>query len=291
MNVIEMVELTKTYQHKVAIDQINLVVEEGDFYGFIGPNGAGKSTTIKCLLNFIFPTAGSAHIFGVDTQTKSAQIKKDVSYIASDVRLYEEMTTRQLVKLTLDFHQKKHMVKTMNYYFDLFEIDPDKRISDLSLGNKRKASIISGLITEPKLLILDEPTNGLDPLMQHRLFDLLNEKNKAGMTIFLSSHDLSEIQNNCNRAAFIKAGKIIFEEDILLNDATGKIIEVTGPNIPLEKLVAIGAILLSGNHLHARLLYLGDIKLFLPKLVDAGITDLTITRQQLEDKFISLYER
>lgn len=290
MKAIEMQRLTKIYHKTPAIDAIDLVVEEGEFYGFIGPNGAGKSTAIKCLLNFISPNAGSATIFGQDCQKQNKEIKKSVGYISSDVRFYPKMTTDEIITYTAEMHGVTDIEQKKKYYYEMFEVDQKKKLGEMSLGNKKKVALIAGLLPEPKLLILDEPTNGLDPLMQHRLFDELNRRNKEGMTIFLSSHDLNEVQNYCTKAAFIKEGKIITVENIEKDKADGKVIQLVGNNLPLAELEKIGVIVLKQELNKVRLLHHGNIQIILPLLQTPEIQDITITNQQLEDKFMTLYE-
>lgn len=171
-----------------------------------------------------------------------------------------------------------------------FRLIRKKRFGEMSLGNKKKVAIIAGLITEPELFILDEPTNGLDPLMQHYLFKEMTERNKEGMTIFLSSHNLREVQEYCTRAAFIRNGNIIAVEDIANQQMTGKVIALKGTNLPLEKLTNAGARIIEKEAGKARLIFDDDIKTILPLLQEKEITDVTITNQELEDKFMMLYE-
>jgi ABC-2 type transport system ATP-binding protein len=187
MTVIEINNLTKAYGKKRGISNVNLRVNRGEIFGFIGPNGAGKSTTIKVLLNFIFPSSGEAKILGMDCVTDKKNV--DDTYM-------------------------KELCKT-------FEVELTKNVSELSLGNKKKVAIVQALIHKPKLLILDEPTNGLDPLMQQKLFKTLLKIREEGTTIFLSSHNLTEVEEFCDRVAIIKEGKIIEVrsiEDLLIEE-------------------------------------------------------------------------
>ncbi|MBC1537910.1 macrodiolide ABC transporter ATP-binding protein TimA [Listeria seeligeri] len=290
MEAIKVESLTKNYHKKRAIENVNLTVNEGELYGFIGPNGAGKSTTIKVLLNFIYATSGGATVLGKDVVKNSAEIKKMVGYVPSEVRYYPQMTANDIIHYAAKFHHIENATKKMNNYFEMFSIDPKKIFGEMSLGNKKKVAIVAGLITEPKLFILDEPTNGLDPLMQHYLFKEMTDRNKEGMTIFLSSHNLREVQEYCTRAAFIRNGNIIAVEDILNQQMSGKVIALKGSNLPLEKLISAGARVIEKEVGKARLIFDDDIKTILPLLQEKEITDLTITNQELEDKFMTLYE-
>lgn len=288
--IIEIEHLTKKYKEFSAVDNISLTIEEGEIFGFIGPNGAGKSTTIKMLLNFIFPTSGKAKILGMDCVKESIEIKKVVGYVSSDVRYYHEMTSLDIFKYTAEFHGVKNSKKVIEHYLKYFEIEPDKKISDLSLGNKKKVAIVSALLQIPKLLILDEPTNGLDPMIQHRLFEVLEEKSKEGVTIFLSSHDLHEIQTHCDRAAFIKNGKIISVESINKGKEIEKKVLVTAKELDQVTLEKIGATQVKQENENWEFIYKESMNPLLLTLSQYDISDLEIKPLDLEDKFLSMYE-
>jgi ABC-2 type transport system ATP-binding protein len=207
VNVIEINNLTKTYGKSRGISDISFHVEQGEIFGFIGPNGAGKSTTIRTLLSLIYPTSGSATIFGKDCIKFAPEIKKEIGYLPSEVFYYDNMKVKDLLKYSASFY-KKDCSRRMKELAEIMDLDLNKKIDDLSLGNKKKVGIVQGLLHEPKLIILDEPTSGLDPLMQQKFFELLEEENRKGATILFSSHILSEVQRLCNRVAIIKEGKI-----------------------------------------------------------------------------------
>lgn len=208
MDVIEIKNLTKYYGKSRGIIDVNFNVEEGEIFGFIGPNGSGKSTTIRTLLSLIYPTSGSATIFGKDCIKFAPEIAMQVGYLPSEVFYYDKMKVIDLLKYSASFY-KKDCTKKINELAEIMDLDLKKKIDDLSFGNKKKVGIIQCLLHEPKLIILDEPTSGLDPLMQQKFFKLLLEENRKGATIFLSSHVLSEVQKLCDRVAIIKEGKII----------------------------------------------------------------------------------
>lgn len=282
--------LTKTYKNVKAVDDISLSIHEGEIFGFIGPNGAGKSTTIKMLLNFIFPTSGTATIFGMDCVKDSLAIKKQVGYVSSDVRYYHNMTSLDIFKYTAAFHQLTNKKAVIDHYLAYFDIDPHKKIKDLSLGNKKKVAIVSALIQNPKLLILDEPTNGLDPMIQHRLFECLEEKRKDGMTIFLSSHDLHEIESHCDRAAFIKHGKIIAIDTIKEERELEKKVSVVSAEITKTQLQAIGARQIKIDDSKIEFIYQGELNHLISFLNQKKLEELEIKSLDLEDKFMSMYE-
>ncbi|MEI5990711.1 hypothetical protein A5881_002216 [Enterococcus termitis] len=290
MNAIELKGLTKLYKKQPAIDQVDLTVEKGEIYGFIGPNGAGKSTTIKAMMNFIYPDQGTATLLGLDSIKDTKEIRKRTGYVSSDVRFYPNMTTLEVLKYVAEFHQLKDSKQQIDYFIELFDIDTKKKMSELSLGNKKKIAITAGILPNPELLVLDEPTNGLDPLMQHRLFEELEKYNQKGMTIFLSSHDLNEVQQHAHRAAFIREGKIITVQDITKEKSLGKVITLIGDHIPLSLFEQMGAAILKHQGNETRLLYEGDLHEVLPLLGDPSIQDFTITNPELEDQFMALYE-
>jgi ABC-2 type transport system ATP-binding protein len=189
MNVIEINNLTKYYGEQRGIIDVNVNVEEKEIFGFIGPNGAGKSTTLRTLLGLIYPTSGSAKIFGKDNIKYGTEIKKDIGYLPSEVFYYDKMKVHDLLKYSASFY-KKDCKKRINELAEKMDLNLNKKIDDLSFGNKKKVGIVQGLLHEPKLIILDEPTSGLDPLMQQKFFELLQEENKKGATILFSSHIL-----------------------------------------------------------------------------------------------------
>jgi ABC-2 type transport system ATP-binding protein len=212
--VIDISDLSKFYGKARGIEHVNLEIGEGEIFGFIGPNGAGKSTTIRILMNMIFPTGGSARIMGMDVTRETKKIKNHVGYIPSDASAYSYMDVHEFLSYCIRFYQVQNGEQRISELSGLFELDLKRKIAELSMGNRKKVSIVQSLLHSPKLLILDEPTTGLDPLMQSVFFELLRAENKKGMTIFFSSHILGEVQMLCKRVAIIKEGKIIQVEDI-----------------------------------------------------------------------------
>lgn len=290
MYAIEFEDVTKKYGRQLALDNMNLTVKEGEFFGFIGPNGAGKSTAIRVLLNYTFPKTGTARIMGIDCIRDSDLVKEMTTSVTSDVRFYSNMKVSDVFKLVGKFRRMDNIKERASLYYDMFELDPKKKIRDLSFGNKRKVAIVSALLPESRVIVLDEPTNGLDPLIQHRLFDELKSRNKMGTTIFLSSHDLHEIQSNCTRAAFIKDGQIVTTEEIKIEELK-KVIVLYGLNIDLTRFTDCHCDVLDSREGKATLFCNGPIQDILPLLNDDSINDFEIRQLELEDKFIQLYER
>jgi ABC-2 type transport system ATP-binding protein len=214
MPVVEITNLSKYYGRSRGIEEISFEVSKGDIFGFIGPNGAGKSTTIRILLNLIFPSSGSGRIFDMDLVKDSKKIRSRIGYIPSDANLYDRMKVHEFLEYIAGFHAVQFSKHRIRELCDVFDLDPSRKIPELSMGNKKKVAIVQALVHQPALLILDEPTTGLDPLVQSRFFDLLREVNKNGTTIFFSSHNLGEIQAFCKTVAIIREGKIINVEEI-----------------------------------------------------------------------------
>lgn len=212
--IVDITDLSKFYGKARGIEHINLEINEGEIFGFIGPNGAGKSTTIRILMNMIFPTSGSARIMGLDVIRDTRKIKTQVGYIPSDANAYSAMDVSEFLTYCIAFYEVNNGEHRITELAGLFDLDLNRKIADLSLGNRKKVSIVQSLLHSPKLLILDEPTTGLDPLMQSVFFELLRTENQKGMTILYSSHILTEVQMLCKKVAIIKEGRIIQLEDI-----------------------------------------------------------------------------
>jgi len=271
--VIETEKLTKTYGKNRGISDLELKVEEGDFFGFIGPNGAGKSTTIRTLLGLISPTGGKARVLGCDILTEKQKILTNTGYLPSEINFYRGMKVREVIKYAADLRRVKCKDKS-DKLAERLGLDPEKKVEELSLGNRKKVGIVCAVQHSPKLLILDEPTSGLDPLMQREFFTILNEENREGCTIFFSSHILSEVQSYCRSAAFIKDGKIIVADRV-------------------EKLEETGAkkVTVKTSAGTEEYLFKGDIQKLLKDVSDKKPEDVNITEPSLEEIFMNYYQR
>ncbi|MCY6372021.1 ABC transporter ATP-binding protein [Clostridium ganghwense] len=291
MNIIETNSLTKYYGKARGIIDVNLEIGEGEIFGFIGPNGAGKSTAIRTILNFIHPTSGSAKIFDLDCVKDSKEIRKHIGYLPSEVNYYDDMKVGELLNYSARFY-KGNYKDNIQKLSQRLELDLNKKIDDLSLGNKKKAAIVQALLHEPKLLILDEPTSGLDPLMQNIFFDLLREENKKGTTIFFSSHILSEVQKLCHKVAIIREGKILKVETIdnLRNNKFKNIRIELSKDKELD-LDLSGIIKKERRHREIKFLFNGNINELLLKLSKIQIQNLWIEEPALEDVFMHYYEK
>ncbi len=290
-NVIELDNLTKYYGKHRGIDGLSFAVEEGEIFGFIGPNGAGKSTTIRTLLALIFPSSGSASIFGKDCIKEAPAIARDVGYLPSEVFYYDGMKVIDLLKYAAGFYKKDCMPRIKELAARL-DLDLTRKIEDLSYGNKKKVGIVQGLLHAPKLIILDEPTGGLDPLMQQTFFELLREENKKGVSILFSSHILSEVQKMCNRVAILKEGKLVNLQSIseLQQDSYKKISITAKAPIPDGLFSADGVENFKNGGATASFLFKGDINAMLAKLAALPLADLLVEEPTLEEIFLHYYE-
>ncbi len=290
MSVIETKYLTKYYGKARGIIDVSLKVEEREIFGFIGPNGAGKSTTIRLFLSLIYPTSGEAKIFGKDCIKFGPEIRQEIGYLPSEVFYYEGMKVLDLLKYSASFY-KKDCTKRLFELADLMELDLKRRIDDLSYGNKKKVGIVQGLLHSPKLIILDEPTAGLDPLMQQNFFNLIREENKRGATVFFSSHILGEVQRLCSRVAIIKEGKVIKLQDIkTLQKDNYKKIRIAAENLDEKTFQFPGVTNLSSENGVLSFFYKGDINQITQAISGVKLQDVVIEEPTLEEIFIHYYE-
>ncbi len=290
MSIIEVSHLTKYYGKARGIVDVSFDVEDGEIFGFIGPNGAGKSTTIRLFLSLIYPTSGSAKIFGKDCIEHGPEIRQEIGYLPSEVFYYEGMKVLDLLKYSASFY-KKDCTTRLYELAEIMELDLKRRIDDLSYGNKKKVGIVQGLLHQPKLIVLDEPTSGLDPLMQQKFFNLIREENKRGATVFFSSHILSEVQRICNRVAIIKEGSIINIQDIKsLQKDNYKRIRLTAQGLDAQRYEIPGVNKLEQQNGSLSFFYKGDINTLMKLISQSELTDVTIEEPTLEEIFMHYYE-
>ena len=295
MNVIETSKLTKYYGKSRGIVDLDMTVTEGEIYGFIGPNGAGKSTTIRTLLGLIYPTGGSATVFGRDIIKDGPGIRQQVGYLPSEVFYYDDMRAIDLLRYSVSFYSKDKRTADARIHelAERFDLDLKKKIDDLSYGNKKKVGIIQGLAHKPKLIILDEPTGGLDPLIQQEFFHLLKEENAEGATVLFSSHILSEVQKLCDRVAIIKEGSIIRVDEIktLLENATKRFKLELASEVDPGMFTLEGISDLSASNHSVDFLFRGHLNDVTRVLAGIDLVDLQVIEPDLEEIFLHYYQK
>ena len=287
MDAIRTTGLTKAYGKKRGIVELNLCVAEGEFFGFIGPNGAGKSTTIRTLLGLIRPTGGHASVLGMDVWRDRRAILSQVGYLPSEAAFYPNMRVHELLRLSADL-RKADCAREADALCERLQLDPARRVDELSFGNRKKAAIVCALQHRPRLLVLDEPTGGLDPLMQREFFAILRERNRAGTTVFLSSHVLSEIQHNCGRAAIIREGRLVACDSVEALAKTGAKrvtidgdVDLTGLGGVRDRRDAPGGV---------SFLYSGGMDELIRHMADGHVDGLSVEEPSLEEVFMHFYE-
>lgn len=270
-DVITITNLNKYYGSHQAVSNLNLSVHQGEIFGFLGANGAGKSTVIRCILGLVSKTSGDIVLLG-GAYSSLTEALADIGYLPSEAHFYPDMKVRDVIRLAAKA-RKIDCQTEADRICEFLEVPLDKKIKDLSLGNRKKVSIVCALQHKPRLLLLDEPTSGLDPLMQERFFTLIKEACLNGTTCFLSSHNLSEVKNYCDRAAIIKEGKL------LVVDTVDHLTRSQTKNVTIWK---------DGREKQFR--YDGTSEDLLNHLVDLAPTDFLVEEPSLEDLFLHYYE-
>jgi len=287
MYAIETKNLTKYYGKSRGIIDVSLKVKEGDYFGFIGPNGAGKSTTIRILSGLISQTSGEGLIFGNNVSQNKLVALSYIGYLPSETNLYSDMNVWDTIMFSVSL-RKKNCEKEAKTLCERLNIDVTKKIKELSLGNRKKVSIVCALQHFPKLYILDEPTSGLDPLIQKEFYSILKERNENGATIFLSSHALWEIEKYCKTAAVIKDGKIIVSDSVEKLSYTG-IKKVTLKGID-EKIKIENATNISYENGNMHFLYNGNAKKLISDISKVEFDDINISDPELDEVFLHYYK-
>lgn len=287
MYAIETKNLTKYYGKSRGIIDVSLKVKEGDYFGFIGPNGAGKSTTIRILSGLISQTSGEGFIFGNNVSQNKLVALSNIGYLPSETNLYSDMNVWDTIMFSASL-RKKNCEKEAKTLCERLNIDVTKRIKELSLGNRKKVSIVCALQHFPKLYILDEPTSGLDPLIQKEFYSILKERNENGATIFLSSHALWEIEKYCKTAAVIKEGKIIVSDSVEKLSYTG-IKKVTLKGID-KKIKIENATNISYENGNIHFLYNGNAKKLISDISKVEFDDINISDPELDEVFLHYYK-
>lgn len=286
MYAIETNHLTKYYGKSRGIEELNLRVKTGEFFGFIGPNGAGKSTTIRTLLGLIKCSGGNAQVLGLDIEKDKEKILARTGYLPSEFAAYAGMHVQDILRFSANLHGKDCREEA-KILCERLQIDATKKVDELSLGNKKKVAIVCALQHRPDLLILDEPTGGLDPLMQREFFQILQERNAEGATIFLSSHILAEVQRNCKRAGIIREGKMIACDSVdALAQTNAKRVRVQGA-VHIDGLMDVRDLQQTENEM--TFLYGGNMNQLLRVFAEQEVQDISISEPDLDEIFMHYY--
>lgn len=284
--IIEIEHLTKFYGKNRGVNDLSLSVSEGDVFGFIGPNGAGKSTTIRAMLGLISPTSGSVRLFGQGVRRGDASALAEVGYMPAEAAFYRGMRVSEVISLSAKLRRMDCAAEARRLC-DRLQLDVRRKVEELSLGNRKKVSIVCALQHRPALCLLDEPTSGLDPLMQEAFFELLEERHAAGGTIFLSSHVLGEVQRHCQRAGVIREGRLIACDRVEnLSRTRARRVTLHGVN----RLSLPGMRDVQSEKRALRFLYDGDMAALISALQELPVDDMTITEPPLEEIFLHFYE-
>lgn len=289
-NIIEIKNLHKHFGKLHAVDGISFDVKKGEIFGFLGPNGAGKSTTIRCMMAFIKPNSGGISILGHDMLDDSTEAKKQIGYLPGNVKLYDNWTGWEHIKF---FESVRKAPGNAESLIKRLDFDPNRKFKHLSSGNKQKLGLILALMHEPKLIVMDEPTVGLDPLLQNEIYNILLEMRSKGSTVFISSHNLPEVERLCDRAAIIKNGKLVAIENIkdLSNKKIHKIDVKFADKYSVGEFKAMGASNISETSDGLSISVGGDINLALKMIMRHKVLDIDISHGSLEDIFMKFYER
>lgn len=272
-NMIVIKNLTKNYGKHRGVSDVSFEVRKGEIFGFLGSNGAGKSTTIRSMLGLIKYEAGQIEIMGKDAVKGHEEILGSIGYMPSEAWFYHGMTVKEILKLAADA-RKKDCSAEAEKICERLQVDTNRKISDLSLGNRKKVSIVCAMQHKPELFVLDEPTSGLDPLMQNSFFELINEYVKEGATCMLSTHVLSEVKTYCDRVAIMKEGKLLVTDTVAhLTKSNTKRIKMTRDGEKLD------------------FIYKDDLNNLYKELMGHNIEDIVIEEPSIEEIFMHYYEK
>jgi ABC-2 type transport system ATP-binding protein len=285
--------LTKRYGDARGIEDVSMSVETGEVFGFLGPNGAGKTTTIRTLLDLMHPTSGSARLFGLDSRRESLAIRARVGNLPGDFSYDPRLTGRDLVSFLAEIRGMRGVGRAAQLA-DRFQADLGRPLGELSRGGRQKIGLIQAFFHSPELLILDEPTGGLDPLMQEEFLELIREERERGTSVFLSSHELDEVQRSCDRVGIIRDGRLVAVEKVV--DLTGRAyrhvsVEFDSPVDASEfrQLPGVSGLVATGNRISFKVE--GNLDAVLKATARHTVRDIEVTQPTLEEVFLTYYSR
>lgn len=285
-------QLTKYYGPVRGVEDLDLEVQAGEIYGFLGPNGAGKTTTLRLLLDLIRPDRGRAYIFGKDVHKERAEVHRMVGYLPGELALWPELTGRENLEYLARLRGGVDRAY-LNFLLELFEVDPGRRFATYSRGNKQKIGLVQAFMHKPRLLLLDEPTQGLDPLMQNIFYKYIRELTADGVTVFLSSHILSEVERVCHRAGIIREGRLIQSErinDLQIRSSHFVRLLFDG-QVDLDAVSRVpGAENLQLENHQVTLTVAGDLRPLLSYVATLPLVELESRRPSLEELFMAYYK-
>ena len=283
--------LTKHYGTVHALNDLTLEIRSGEIFGFLGPNGAGKSTLIRTLLGFLHPTSGSATVLGLDIVADSVEIRRRTGYLPGGIALYDSLSGADALDYLADLQERgsplrEELCERLQMSASVLK----RRVRDYSRGMRQKIGVIQALQHDPELAILDEPTEGLDPLMQHAFYNLLEDQRAKGRSLFFSSHVLSEVERICDRVAIIRSGNLMALQDVdelLARRKRTVQLRWRGAAPDLSGVPGLADIKVEGDRLRATLL--GDVSGFVRAIASPSLEDLLIEPARLEDAFLEYY--
>lgn len=282
--------LTKYYGKSLGIRDLDFQVEEGEIFGFLGPNGAGKTTTIRLLVGLLYPTSGGARILGYDLLKNSLDIRRKIGYIPGEVHLFQELTGDEALRLLESFQPDRPAVLKEDL-IRRFDLDPTRKIKQYSSGNKQKLAIIQAFMHDPDLLILDEPTATLDPLMRHLFYELVKQFRDRGRTIFISSHILPEMESICDRVGIIRKGQLATVEEV--HSLAAKKLRHAEFSLasepPPQALDFSSARVTRIEDLRFKADIFGSMDSFVKELGRLAVNDLEVSHASLEEVFLEFY--
>ncbi len=283
--------LTKHYGTVDALTDLSLEVRQGEIFGFLGPNGAGKSTMIRTLLGYLHPTSGSASVLGMDVVTESVEIRRLTGYLPGGIALYDSLSGEEVLDYLVDLqgrepHRRAELCERLELPASVLK----RKVRDYSRGMRQKIGVVQALQHDPELAILDEPTEGLDPLMQHAFYRILDDLRREGRTVFFSSHVLSEVERLCDRVAIIRAGRLMAlhtVSDLLARRRRRVTIRWAGEAPDLSALPGLEDVQVDGNRVIGMLS--GEVAGFVRAIASPNLEDLTIEPASLEEAFLEYY--